>query len=64
MLVYDSIYENIGLTHTVIYTSEEMGEYSPSKKGMELQRNFSFILSIMKEISLETHKIFHPENNW
>ena len=45
-----------------MYTAAEMGKYSLSKKGMELERNFSLNLSsINPELSLETYKIFHPE---
>ena len=52
MSVYDVTYETIGHTYPVIYTAAEMGEYSPSKKGMKLERNFSFTLS---SISTENH---------
>ena len=62
MSVYDVTYKTLGHTYPGIYTASEMGEYSPSKKGMELERNFSFTLSSIKEISLDPHKIFHPEN--
>ena len=38
-------YKTLGHTHPGIYTAADMGEYSPYKKGMELERNFSFNLS-------------------
>ena len=39
-----------------------MVEYSPPKKGMESERNLSLTLSsINPKISLETHKISHPD---
>ena len=63
MSVYDITYKTLGHTHHGIYTASEMGEYSLSKKGMKLERNFSFNLSSIKEKSLEPHKIFHPENH-
>ena len=59
---YDVTYENLGHTHHGIYTAAEMGEYSPSKKGVELERNFSFTLSSIKETSLKPHKILHHAN--
>ena len=38
-----------------------MDEHILPKKGMELEKNFSLTLSgIDLEISLDTHKIFHP----
>ena len=49
MSVYEVTYKTIGHTHTGIYTAAEMGEYSTSKKGMELERNFPFTLSSIKE---------------
>ena len=62
MSVYEITYKTIGQTHHVIYTAEEMGEYSPPKKGMEVERNLSLTLSIINtKILLETHKIFHLE---
>ena len=63
MLVYDLTYKALGHTHTEFYTASDMGEYSPSKKSMELERTLSFTLSSIEEISLEPHKIFHPENH-
>ena len=62
MSVYDVTYKNLGHTHPGISTAEDMGEYIPPKKGMELERDSLLTLSsINPEISLETHKIFHPE---
>ena len=63
MSVYYVTYETLFHTHPVIYTAAEMVEYSPYKKGWELERNFSFTLSSIKERSLEPHKIFDPENH-
>ena len=64
MSVYEVTYINLGHTNPLMSTAAEMGEYSPSDKGMELERNFSLTLSIINpEISLETHKIFHPGNH-
>ena len=63
MSVYDFTYETIGHTHTGIYSASEMGKYIPYKKGMELEGNFSFNLSSIKERLLETRKKFHPENH-
>ena len=63
MLVYDVTYGTLGHTHPGSYNAENMGVYIPSNKGMELERNFSFNLSSIKERSLETHKIFRPENH-
>ena len=62
MSVYDVTYETLGPTHPVICTSEYMGEYSPPKKGMELERySLLNLSSINPERSLDTHKIFHHE---
>ena len=36
MSVYDVTYETLGHTHPGISTAVDMGEYIPSKKGMEL----------------------------
>ena len=58
MLVYDFTYKTLGHTHYGIYTASEMVEYSSSKKGMELERNFSFNISSIKERSLKPHKYF------
>ena len=63
MSVYDVTYKTLGHTHPGIFTSAEMGQHSPYKKGMELERNFSFTPSSIKERSLEPHKIFHPGNH-
>ena len=63
MSVYFVTYETLGHTHPRISTAAEMVEYSPSKKGMELESNLSFTLSIIKERSLEPHTIFHNENH-
>ena len=41
MPVYDVTYETLGHTLPVIYTSTEVGEYSPYKKGVELESNVS-----------------------
>ena len=39
-------------------------EYRPPDKGIALEINLSSTLSIINpERSLETHKIFYPENN-
>ena len=63
MSVYDVTYKTLSHTHPGISTSAYMEEYSPPNKGMEPERNFSLSLSsINPEISLKTHKIFHPEN--
>ena len=45
MSVYDVTNKTIGHTHPVIYTAADMGEYSPPKKGMELEMNLSLKLS-------------------
>ena len=64
MSVYDVTYETLGHTHSGIYTEADMGEYSPPKKGMESERGYLLTLSIINpERSLETHRIFHPENH-
>ena len=64
MSVYYVTYETLGHTHPVISTAEEMGEYSLPKKGTKLENNFSLTLSgINPEISLQTHRIFYPENH-
>ena len=63
-IVDQSLYETLGHTHTEISTAEDMGEYIPPKKGVELESNLSLTLSVINlEISLETHKIFHPEKH-
>ena len=63
MSVYDVIYETLGHTHPGISTVKDMGEYSTPKKIIELERDSLWNLStINPEISLETHKIFHPGN--
>ena len=62
MSVYDVAYKKLGHTHPVISNATKMGEHSPHKKEVELERDYSLILSIINpERSLETHKIFHPE---
>ena len=62
--VYDITYNTLGYTHPGIVTTTEKGEYIPSKKRMELERNFSLTLSsIHPEISLETQEIFYPEKS-
>ena len=62
MSVYYFIYKTLGPTHPGISTVVEVVEYSLTKKNIELERNFSLVLSsINMEISLETHKIFHPD---
>ena len=64
MSVYDVTYETLGHTHPEISTAEDMGEYSPPNKGIYLERDSLLTLSsINMVISLETHKIFHPENH-
>ena len=64
MSVYDVTYKTLGHTHPVISTAADMGEYSPPNKWMELERySLLNLSSINPEILLETHKIFHPENN-
>ena len=55
MSVYDVTYETLGYTHPVFYNAVEMGEYSPYKKVVELERSLSFTLSSIKEISLKPH---------
>ena len=63
MSVYDVIYKTLSYTHPGVSTAEDMVEYITSKKGMDLERNFSLTLSSNNlETSFETHKIFHPEN--
>ena len=62
MPLYDATLKKLGHTHPGIFTASKMGEYSLSKEGMELENNFSFTLSIIKERSLEPHKMFHDEN--
>ena len=37
--VYDIIYKILGHTHLWIYTTSDMGEYRPPKKGVELESN-------------------------
>ena len=61
MSVYDVTNETLGITHTGISTTAEIGKYSPSHKGTELESNFSFTLSSIKERSLDPHKTFHPK---
>ena len=64
MSLNDVRYEILGHTDLVTSTVSEMGEYSRPKKGTELERNYLLTLSsINPEISLETHKTFHPKNN-
>ena len=64
MSFYDITYKTIGHTYPVISTEADMGEYSPPKKWVQLERNLSLTLTIITpERSLETHKRFHPENN-
>ena len=64
MPAYDVTYKNVGHTQPEISTAADMGEYIPPKKRMELESNLSLTLSsINTEISLETHKIFYPENH-
>ena len=64
MSVYNVTYKTLGHTHPRISTAEEMGSYSPPKKGMESERNFSLTPSSFNlEIELDTHRIFHPENH-
>ena len=61
--VYDVTYETLSNTHPEISTSAYMGEYSPPKKGTELERDSLLTLSgINPERSLEAYKISHPEN--
>ena len=63
MSVYDITYKSLGHTRPIIYTTEEMGEYLPPKTGIELDGNLSLTLSSSTaEISLQTYKIFHSEN--
>ena len=40
MSVYDATYKTLGHTQPGIYTAAEMGEYSKSKKGMEMGKEF------------------------
>ena len=64
MSVYDFTYKNLGHTHTGTSTAAEMGEYSPHKKGMELERDYLLTLSsINLLISLENHEIFNIESH-
>ena len=63
MAVYYVAYETLGNTHPGIYTTADMVEYSPSKKVVELESNFSFSQSSIKERSLEPHNMFHTENH-
>ena len=44
MSVYDVTSNTLGQTYPGIYTEAEIDEYSPSKKGVELERNLSFTL--------------------
>ena len=60
--VYDITYKTLGHINSRINAEADNGEYIPPKKGMELENNFSSILSsINNERTLETHEIFHPE---
>ena len=62
MSVYDVTYETLGYTQLGISTTPEVGEYSLPKKGTELENNSSLTPSMINlNISLETHKMFHPE---
>ena len=61
MSVYDITYKTLGHTNPGIYTAEDMGEYTPPKKMMELGKKSLDLSSTNPEVSLETHKIFHPE---
>ena len=40
MSVYDVTLKTIGPPHTRISTAADMGENSPPKKGMELERDY------------------------
>ena len=65
MSVYNVTYKTLGHTHPGTSAAVEMGEYSPPKKGMKLESNFSLTLSnINPERSLDTHKILYSENHW
>ena len=62
MSVYKITYQTLYHTYPGISTAADIGKYSPSTICMELERDLSLTLSsINPEISLETHKIFHPE---
>ena len=64
MSVYEVTYKTLGLTHPGNSTAADMGEYILPNKGMEWESYFSLTLSIINsERSLETHKIFYPENH-
>ena len=64
MPVYYVIYKTLSHKHPGIYTSAEIIDQIPPNKWMELERDLSLTLSGIKmERSLETHKIFHPENS-
>ena len=39
MSVYDVTYKTLGNTHPGISTPEDMGKYSPPKKGVEIERD-------------------------
>ena len=60
MSVYEVTYETLGHKHPGISTAADMGWYSLTKKGMELERDYLLTLSIINpEISLDIHKIFY-----
>ena len=64
MSVYDVTYKTLGHTHPGTSTAAAMGEYSPHKKRMELEMySLLTVSSINLGRSLETHKIFQPENH-
>ena len=44
MTVCDVTYKNLGHKNPGIYTVAEMSEYSPPKKGMDLESNFALTL--------------------
>ena len=53
------IYETLDHTHPVIFTASENGEYIPTKKYMELERNSLLTLSSNNpEIPLENHIVY------
>ena len=62
--VYRVTYKNLGHTHPGNGTAAEKGEYRPTQKYMEPERNsLSNLSSIHPEKSLDTHEIFYPEKS-
>ena len=62
MIHQSDTYKTPGHSHPIISTASEMGEYSPTEKGMETERGYFLTLSSTHpETLLEAHEKFHPE---